>query len=234
MKLPKKETVKDYAKSVPDGFLFTVKAPNAITLTHHYSRQIKAYKDYAGKVNDFFFNNDLLNRFLETLEPMEGKLGPVMFQFEYLNKQKMSSRKAFLDKLNDFFEKAPKDFKYAIECRNPNYLKADFFEFMANHNLCFVLIDGYYMPTIIEIINSYNINTGPVTIIRLQGREREEINKKTKKNWDKIVDDRNNDIKVLATYIKENASKDNITIVNVNNHYEGCAPLTIQRISEGL
>lgn len=234
VKLPKKETVKDYAKSVPDDFLFTVKAPNAITLTHHYSRQIKAYKDYAGKVNDFFLDNDLLKRFLETLEPMEGKLGPLMFQFEYLNKQKMPSRKAFLDKLNDFFEKAPKDFKYAIECRNPNYLKDDFFDFLAGHNLCFVLLDGYYMPPIWEIINVHKINTGAVTIIRLQGREREEMDKKTKKKWDEIVDDRNNDIKVLSACIKENTSKGNTTIVNVNNHYEGCAPLTIQRIAECL
>jgi len=40
-KLPDQDTVRAYAEGVPDDFLFTVKAPNSITLTHFYSRQPK-------------------------------------------------------------------------------------------------------------------------------------------------------------------------------------------------
>lgn len=197
-KLPKKEDVESYAASVPDDFLFTVKVPNSITLTHYYSKQPKAYKDYADKPNDFFLGADLLKRFLETLDPMKGKLGPMMFQFEYLNKHKMPSSKAFYDKLDAFLEKAPTGYQYAIECRNPNYLKPDFFDFLSDHKLSFVLLDGYYMPPIQDVIRWHNINTADYTIIRLQGRDRQEIEGKTGETWDKLVDDHSKDIDTLT------------------------------------
>ena len=53
-----------------------------MTLTHYYAKQSKAYKDYANQPNEYFLNVDLLKRFLETLEPMGNKLGPVIFQFK--------------------------------------------------------------------------------------------------------------------------------------------------------
>ena len=34
--LPQKNVVEDYKKFVPDDFLFTIKVPNSITLTHFY------------------------------------------------------------------------------------------------------------------------------------------------------------------------------------------------------
>ena len=37
-KLPDERTVKEYNDSVPDDFKFTIKVPNSITLTHHYSK----------------------------------------------------------------------------------------------------------------------------------------------------------------------------------------------------
>ena len=231
-KLPNTKDVKIYSQSVPDDFLFTVKVPNAITLTHYHAKQSKAYNDYANQPNDYFLNVDLLKRFLETLEPMGNKLGPIMFQFEYLNKQKMPSRKAFFDRLHDFFDKAPKGYQYAIECRNPNYLKTDFFEFLSDHNLGFVLLDGYYMPPIEDVIHSHNINTASYTIVRLQGKDRWEMEVKTDKTWNKIVEDR--DILSLTDYVQNNVDKKILSIININNHYEGCAPLTIQRIVASL
>lgn len=233
-KLPNKNDVKVYAENVPDDFLFTVKAPNSITLTHYYAKQSKSYKDYANKPNEYFLNPDLLKRFLEYLEPMGKKLGPVMFQFEYLNKEKMPSRKAFYEKLHTFFEKAPVGYQYAVECRNPNYLKPDLFEFLSAHNLGFVLLDGYYMPPIKEVIDAHNINTASFTIVRLQGMDRQGIEVITNENWNELVEKRDKDIQTLTECIQSNLSKKLLSIINVNNHYEGSSPLTIQRIGELL
>jgi len=77
--------VKSYADSVPDNFLFTVKAPNSVTLTHFYAKQPSAYREYANRRNPNFLNVDLLNRFLDILKPMKGKLGPIMFQGAEIN-----------------------------------------------------------------------------------------------------------------------------------------------------
>ena len=49
IRLPDIGTVKSYADSVPDDFLFTVKAPNSLTLTHFYTKQTKKHAEYAGQ-----------------------------------------------------------------------------------------------------------------------------------------------------------------------------------------
>jgi len=56
------------------------------------------------------------------------------------------------------------------------------------------------------------------------------IEKKAGKRWDKIVSPQNAGIDTVAGIVKEQVKKGKKVIVNVNNHYEGCAPLTIQKI----
>jgi uncharacterized protein YecE (DUF72 family) len=234
LKLPDSGMVKLYADSVPNDFLFTVKVPNSITLTHYYAKQPSAHREYANRPNPNFLNVDLLNRFLEMLEPMRSKLGPIMFQFEYLNKKKMPSKQVFLENLNKFFEKAPKGFYYAIETRNPNYLADDFFDFLRERDLGFVLLEGYYMPPVADITGKHNIQTADFSIVRLHGPDRQGIESRTGGLWNEIVDPKDEGLKATASIIEENTGKGITTFVNVNNHYEGSAPLTIQRILKKL
>ena len=130
VKLPEIRTAKAYAESVPGDFIFTVKAPNSLTLPHCYSKQTSQYADFAGKPNTFFLDNELLEQFLERLSPLGKKLGSIMFQFEYLNKKKMPSKEFFFDCFHEFITRAPTDFQYAIEPRNLNYLSPAFFDFL--------------------------------------------------------------------------------------------------------
>jgi len=67
VRLPDPQTVKRYADSVPESFRFTVKAPNAITLTHPYAKQARGSEHLANEPNPHFLSVDLLNRFLEAL-----------------------------------------------------------------------------------------------------------------------------------------------------------------------
>ena len=231
VKLPSPATVRGYAESVPEDFRFTVKAPNAITLTHFYS---KGTKGKAGEPNPHFFNLDVMNRFLDALTPMHGKLGPVMFQFEYLNRQKMPSLATFLDRLHEFFEKAPPGFQYAIETRNPNYLKPELIGFLREKGLGFVLLDGYYMPRIGEVTTKLDIRTAPFSIIRLHGPDRAGIEERTGGMWNEIVEPKDDGLRTTAEIVRQNAGADVDTYVNVNNHYEGSAPLTIQRLLDIL
>ncbi len=159
VRLPDPDAAKRYADSVPDDFRFSIKAPNAITLTHSYAKQPKGSEHRANEPNPHFLSTDLLNRFLETLEPMRSKLGPIMFQFEYLNKQKMPSMGAFLERLHAFFAKAPAGFQSTVETRNPNYLRGEFVDCLRQFGLGFVLLDGYYMPRIAEVAAKLDIRT---------------------------------------------------------------------------
>lgn len=234
VRLPEARTVKLYARSVPENFKFTVKAPNALTLTHFYSKQPAGSAAVAGKPNGHFLSVELLARFLETLEPLGKKLGPVMFQFEYLNRNKMPSLQAFVERFGDFAERAPKGFQYAIEIRNPNYLLPPFFAFLKERGLGFVYLDGYYMPPIGRVFEQSNPHTAAFQVVRLHGGDRAEIEKETGEVWDRVVAPKPEGLKATAAIVRRNARRKVLTYLNLNNHYEGSAPLSARRLLDSL
>ena len=126
-RLPQARAVSAYEKSVPESFVFTVKAPNALTLTHFYAKQPPSAASLAGKPNPYFLDAGLLHRFLELLSPLGRKLGPIMFQFEYLNKQKMPSKEAFFERFGAFIRRAPQGISIRRRTSQPELLLAAFF-----------------------------------------------------------------------------------------------------------
>ncbi len=234
VRLPEQRVVKSYAASVPDDFIFTVKAPNSLTLSHYYSKQPAGHAGLAGKPNPHFLSRRLLDQFLERLGPLGRKLGPIMFQFEYLNKSKMPSKEAFFEQFGEFIVRAPKGFQYALESRNPNYLSPPFFQFLKEHRLGFVYLEGYYMPPIGEVFMKYKPVTADFSIIRLHGGDRLEIETETTSVWDKIVSPKPEGIQAAVRIVKHNVERKILTYINANNHFEGSAPLTIERFVKAL
>ena len=234
VRLPEPQAAGEYARSVPDDFVFTVKAPNAITLTHHYAKQPSSRMDFSNKPNPDFLSLDLLKRFLDALAPMGGKLGPVMFQFEYLNKAKMPSVAAFLDALDEFFRRAPKGFSYAIETRNANYLSDAFFAFLRERALGYVFLEGYYMPPIAGVFSEHDTSTEAPTIVRLHGPGREAMEEAGEGRWDRLIEPRPASVQAAVDIVRANLRLGHKTFVNINNHFEGCAPLTAERFLNAL
>jgi uncharacterized protein YecE (DUF72 family) len=116
--LPERDTAAQYASVTPDGFRFTVKLPNALSLTHPYRK--KGQGD--ANPNPQFLSLSVFEDVLARLEPLHGKIGMLMLQFEYLNAQKMPSRGAFLEALGRFAAAAPRTLTLAIEPRNPKWI----------------------------------------------------------------------------------------------------------------
>jgi uncharacterized protein YecE (DUF72 family) len=224
--LPTTKVVEEYAQSVPEDFKFTIKIPNSITLTHFYRKN----KSTPLVTNPYFLSNELFEKFVELLQPLHKNIGVLMFQFEYLNKQKMSSQNEFLNKINDFFEKCDSSFTSAIESRNPYYLNKKYFDFLNDHGLGHVFLQGYFMPDITQVYQKCwsMIQTTPV--IRLHGPNRKDIEEKSKGEWNKIYDNRDDEITRITQIIEELHSKNLDIYANINNHYEGSAPLTIEKI----
>ena len=228
VQLPKNTDVKAYSKSVPENFKFSIKIPNSITLTHYYNRDKKAPL----KKNPHFFNPDLFDSFLSTLKPMKKNLGPLMFQFEYLNKQKMSGLSEFVDRFEAFLEIIDKKYLYGVEIRNPNYLKKPFFEFIKRNKLAMVFLQGYYMPPVKTVFNEFKDYVKGTSIIRLHGPDRSGIEEKTGGDWSKIVEPKDEELDDVAEIVSYFKNKKVDTYINVNNHYEGSAPLTIMKIQK--
>ncbi|BDQ03936.1 DUF72 domain-containing protein [Ignavibacterium sp.] len=228
--LPKESDVKLYAESVPDEFRFTIKIPNSITLTHFYRKN----KSEELKPNPHFLSPDLFNEFLSTLKPMQNKIGVLMFQFEYLNREKMSNQIEFVERFEAFLQNIKTEYQLGIEIRNPNYLNKKYFEFLKKNKLSMVFLQGYYMPPIWEVFKtSKELLLSPV-VIRLHGPDRSGIEEKTGNVWNQIVEPKDEELPKIVEIINYLSEKQTDVYVNVNNHYEGSAPLTIRKLKEIL
>ena len=224
--LPKPEVVREYAESVPEHFTFGVKIPNSITLTHHYQKG----KPGELQENPWFLSEDLFSRFMESLEPLHPNLGPLIFQFEYLNRRKMSGAGEFFDRFGKFADQLPAGFSYFVELRNPNWLNSRYFDFLAAKDLRHVFLQGYYLPSIFELYRRHRLQIRDQTVIRLHGPDRKGIEEQTGKDWSRIVAPKDQDIDCLTEMTSDLRSRGVETFLYVNNHFEGSAPRTIERI----
>jgi uncharacterized protein YecE (DUF72 family) len=90
------------------------------------------------------------------------------------------------------------------------------------------------MPDIAQIYQKYRSLIETVSAIRLHGPNRSDIEKKSKGDWSKIYDPKDDELSRITKIIEEIHSKNLDVYVNVNNHYEGSAPLTIEKIRRVL
>ena len=228
--LPDPKVVRTYNLSVPDDFKFSIKMPNSLTLTHFYQKK----KSDPLIANQNFFSQELMDQFLMNIYAFGEKTGPLMFQFEYLNKLKMKSQFEFQILSADFIKKCPPDFNYAFEIRNPNYLNKSYFEFINENNIAHVFLEGYFMPSIIELYQKYSEHIKNLVVIRLHGPDRKGIEEKTGGDWSEIVEPKDEAISKIVEMIIDMLSKEVDIYLNVNNHYEGCAPKTIEKFKKLL
>lgn len=232
IKLPETKTVEEYLHAVPKDFQFTIKVPNSITLSHFYTHG--KGKNNPGEINPHFFSVDLFNEFLKRIEPLGEHIGVLMFQFEYLNQIKMPSQSAFLNKFAEFISACPRNYHYAVETRNPNYLNERYFQFLNHHGLYHVFVQGYYMPSILEIYNKHSVYIRDLAVIRLMGCDRRGIEIQAGDKWGTIIDNKDNELPDIVSIVQALEKRNIKVFVNVNNHYEGSAPLTIKKIQELL
>lgn len=229
-KLPDLETVAEYAAAVDADFRFTIKAPNSITLTHVYQHARK----HAGERNPHFLSAELMNAFLERVGPLQGQCDAILLQFEYLNRDKMPSRNAYLEALDRFLGQVPDGWPLAVESRNPAYLSQPYFELLRSHGVAHVLNEGYFMPPISEIYRRYRELLVPRSVVRLLGPDRKGIEEQTGKRWDRRLAPKDDALEAIAHDITDMLSRGFDVTVNVNNHYEGSAPRTIAVLEQLL
>jgi uncharacterized protein YecE (DUF72 family) len=229
VRLPEPNTVKEYKESVPEDFKFIIKVPNSITLTHYYSRN----KSEPLKKNPYFMSVDLFEEFLQTMKPIKNQIAFLIFQLEYLNKEKMSSLSELQRHLHKFFTSLPAEVPpMSIEIRNPYYLNSSYFKFLRDLNLSNVFLQGYFMPPIVGIYNKFKEYISGQTIIRLHGPDRSGIEKMSDNNWNKIYINRDEELKDIVEMMHDLQNRDVDVYLNVNNHHEGCAPMTIEKIKK--
>ena len=226
--LPDPEDAAAYADAVPEGFRFAIKVPDALTLTHQRARS----KTAPLVVNERFLDPSLYAEFWSRIAPLHDAMGPLIFQFEYLNRQKMSGLDSFLAALETFAGALPTGPIYALEIRNRHFVNERLFDALEAIGWVPVLISGYWMPSPLDLFDLFetSLTRYPALVLRLLGPDRDRIERLSGRRWNRIVAPRGAELGGLAVMLERLAHAGVTPWVYVNNHYEGSAPLTIDRL----
>jgi|ERR1700723_626195 len=203
---PSRKVVQGWADKTPEGFLIAAKVPQEIT--HE-----KCLQDCE---QDF-------GVFIDTMDLLGDKLGPMLLQFPYFNKDAFKSGDEFLVRLKPFLKALPKGHRFSIEIRNKYWLNAQFADLLREHGVALVLQDQSWMP--LPSGMPFDYITADFTYVRLLG-DRKGIEKQTKV-WDKVIVNRSKELRSWVDVCHQTVRRGAATFVYVNNHYSGHAPKTV-------
>jgi uncharacterized protein YecE (DUF72 family) len=203
--IPQRSTVSGWRDRTPDGFVFAAKIPRLIT---HQKTLSDCQKE--------------LSTFLKTMEILGDKLGPLLLQFPYFNKNAFASREQFDKLLRPFLDSLPKEFRFSVEIRNKNWISWDFLELLRERSVGFTLLAQAWMPRIDTLAKALDLVTGDFCYVRFMG-DRKELESKDQ-TFDKLLEDKTDEMKVWANELKKIVAKGTKTYAFFSNYYAGYGP----------
>ena len=133
--------------SAPASLKYAFKAPEEVTVKLFPKHP--RYGPRAGDNNASFLDAALFqNAFLDLLAPYRERIAVLIFEFGSFPKQSYSGVTDFLEQLDPFLAALPRDFRYAVEIRNPDFLGRDYFDCLRRRGVAHVFNSWTRMPTI--------------------------------------------------------------------------------------
>jgi uncharacterized protein YecE (DUF72 family) len=209
--IPARSVVAGWKENTPPGFVFAAQVPGIIT--HQ-----KVMKDCQHE----------LTTFLNSLELLGDRLGPLLLQFPYFNRNTFASRAQFDKLLQPFLKTLPREFKFALEIRNKNWISWDFLELLRDHSVAFVVVAQVWMPSIDVLARALDLLCGDFFYARFIG-DRKGV--KTQR-WDNLSEDKTSELIVWIEELKKIADRASRTYAFFNNHYAGFAPGSVKLFHE--
>ncbi len=128
----------------------------------------------------------------------------------------MASLGHFLELFDIFRQGLPEGYQYCIEIRNPNFLENEYFDFLAEHHLGHVFLQGYYMPSIFDQYEKFKDRLSDPVVLRLHGLDRPGIDERTNNVWDKIVKPKDDELLQLKCMVNDLLERRHQVFINVN------------------
>ncbi len=207
--IPATSTVNAWKEKTPPGFIFAAKVPSVIT----HQRVLRDCQQE-------------LTRFLSTMSLLEDRLGPMLLQFPYFNRNAFASRDQFEKLLRPFLKTLPREFKFAVELRNKNWITWDFLERLRDHSVAFALVAQAWMPRVDTLAKALDIVTSDFCYARFIG-DRKGIEGKTQK-WNQLVEDKSGEMQLWAEELKKITDRGIPCYAFFTNHYAGFAPGSVK------
>ena len=206
---PSKSTVQGWADKTPEGFVFAAKIPQVIT---HEKVLVDCDTEF--------------QQFMEVMDILGEKLGPLLLQFGYFNKKVFVGINDFLARLRPFLKKLPKDHRFAVEIRNKNWLVPQFVETLRERSVALALIDQSWMPRPAQWFEKLDPITADFTYVRWLG-DRKGIEERTK-IWNEVIVDRSHELSEWAEILGKVHKRKIQIYAYANNHYAGYGPATVE------
>ena len=218
---------------VPEGFRFAFKVPEQITCKV-FPKHAR-YGQQAGKENEGFLDALMLREmFLRPLEAYREKTALLIFEFGAFGRRSFAELAEFLDRLDQFLSALPREFRYAIEIRNPEFLEKDYFSCLRSHGVAHVYNAWSKMPELRHQLTMPDSATADFLVCRAllrYGRMYEDA-VGLFAPYTAIQDPNPEARDSMRVLIGRAREEKQFLFLFVNNRLEGNAPLTILSLVE--
>ncbi len=207
---PSAQTVANWYECTPPDFIFAAKVPQVIT---HQKLLVNCEAEF--------------DEFLERMNLLFQKLGPLLLQFPWFNKNEIQADE-FCRRLRSFLNRVKNlsPARFAVEIRNKTWLDQRFVDLLREYNVALALTDHSYMPRPWEIGGTLDLVTSDFVYVRWLG-DRKGI-EALSTAWDKTIVDRAADLKNWAALFRQFVSRNLKVYAYANNHYAGHGPGTVK------
>lgn len=229
-RFPTKTTFTEMAALTPDHFKFGLKATEEITVYKYPTHP--RYGQRKGLLNPNFLNAELfLDKFVEPATALGPKLGPIMLQFASLPPQLVKDG-SFLNELNDFLTKLPKDLEFATEIRNRQLFNSEYFGILRENKIAHVHTSWSFMPPFEEQIALESSFTGKFFAIRLLTPHQVTYQQAVESffPYSTLQKPQPKVRNALIKHLKQALGQEFPGYVFINNRLEGASPITINEV----
>ena len=220
---PGPKLVDGWNAKTPDDFIFSAKVPKLIT---HERALVGCGEE--------------MRHFVSVMDRLEGKLGALLLQFEYVAKGKDAEEyktgNKFRARLEPFLEQLPADHSYVVEVRNEHWLGPKLLELLAKHKVALALTDYFTMPPVAVLLEKVEPLSASFLYVRFLGhhkqmdklvKEAQERGERTSE-WSEVAVDRTREMSAWVPALKDLVKRKLPSYAYFNNHYAGYAPGSIE------
>ncbi len=198
--IPSPETVKKWYNAVPDGFIFAPKVPQEITHTPPGPRP-----------------DSIMSRFLEVINGLENKLGPILIQFPPSFRYPAGK-----EKLRDLMDALPGGYSFAVEFRHPSWFNDVTLSDLRSRKIVLAWSDTPFVEP------QTNLTSKSIYLRLVGDRSIKES------EFGNVTIRRSAQIQAWADRVKEKLDEVQDFVVFVNNHFEGFSPSTANAFRSAL
>jgi uncharacterized protein YecE (DUF72 family) len=217
--IPAARTVDGWRERTPEGFLLSSKLPREIT---HERGMVDC--------------GDVARRYVEVMERLGDRQGPVVAQFAYVAKgrdaREYETGDDFRSRLAPFLDQWPADKELAVEVRNAKWIARPLLDLLRERRVALVLPVYYTMPGPERLFAGPDPLTTDLVYVRFLGHHRkmDELVESLRRDgrrtgdWNELAVDRSAEMRRWVAPLRERAESGARVLAYFNNHYAGYAP----------